>query len=81
MPRRQRRKLRARRVPEFARLLGEHDQCEVKYRNKKYIIVRRWDSNARSDTLHEDSELNENGQRKVLRKLGFTNEQIDKFFG
>ncbi len=41
---------------------------------------RRRSQKLRSDILHEGSEPNSHGQRKVLKKLGFTNDEIDEFF-
>ena len=42
---------------------------------------RRRPQKLRSDTFHDGSELNSHGQRKVLKKLGFTNDEIDEVFG
>ena len=78
MPRRKRRKLAVVSAPKLADLLARHEQCEVRYRNGKYVIVRRWDGKAASDTLHEGSVLNNHIQRKVMKKLGFTAEEIDE---
>ena len=67
MRRARRRALPTLRAPELAQLLAKHEQCEVRYHRGKHKVVRRWNDNARSDTLHEASELNHNALRKAMK--------------